>query len=260
MAAPGKIKVWKGRAKMARPRKMETEEMIRLVDSYFTTEAAGNPAKLKCSCLEGFAERNGYKAKAYDFRRNAKVRAHMEELAAMVLNENGMQMMLGDAYKSMDVSRMLKARRDPDELRMVLGEMDDYWKQVYERSVQISGKNKELQQKLHAARKSGTELEHQLEELKAKGEENAAANNKLTAENRYLRKMLRTYLYPALANEILQQEELLENADTRITHEAGKLIDGRFPSAFSESAAEDARQVSSGEAALEKMWKGLEDE
>lgn len=245
---------------MARPRKMETEEMIRLVDSYFTTEAAGNPAKLKCSCLEEFAERNGYKAKAYDFRRNAGVRAHMEELAAMVLNENRMQMMQGDAYKGMDVSRMLKARRDPDELRMVLGEMDDYWRQVYERSIQISEKNKELQQKLRTARDNGTELERQLEELKAKGAESAAANNKLTAENRYLRKMLRTYLYPALANEILQQEELLENADTRITQEAGKLIDGRFPSAFSEAAARDAGQVSSGEAALEKMWKGLEDE
>ncbi len=239
---------------------METRQGAVVLAYYFTTEAAGNPAKLKCSCLEEFAARNGYEAKAYDFRRNAEVRAHMEELEAMVLNENGMQMILGEAYKSMDISGMLKARRDPDELRMVLGEMDGYWRQVYEKSVQISGKNKELQQKLHAARDAGTELERQLEELKAKEAENAAANNKLMAENRYLRKMLRTYLYPALANEILQQEDLLENADTRITQEAGKLIDGRFPSAFSEAAAGDARQISSVEAALEKMWKGLEEE
>ncbi len=67
--------------------------------------------------------------------------------------------------------------------------------------------------------------------------------------------MLRTYLYPALANEILQQEDLLENAYTRITQEAGKLIDGRFPSAFSEAAAGDARQISSVEAALEKCGR-----
>ena len=31
---------------MARPRKAETEEMIQIVDSYFTSEAAGDPSKL----------------------------------------------------------------------------------------------------------------------------------------------------------------------------------------------------------------------
>ena len=58
---------------MARPRKTDSDELVALVDSYFTTEAAGNPAKLKCSLLEEYAARLGKAAKAYDFRRDEKV-------------------------------------------------------------------------------------------------------------------------------------------------------------------------------------------
>lgn len=39
---------------MVRPRKASADELIQLVDSYFTTEAAGDPSKLKCSFLERF--------------------------------------------------------------------------------------------------------------------------------------------------------------------------------------------------------------
>ena len=88
---------------MARPRKADADELIQLVDSYFTTEAAGDPSKLKCSFLERFAARNGRDIKAYDFRRYPEVRERMEELKAMVLNENGMQMLKGNSYKSLDI-------------------------------------------------------------------------------------------------------------------------------------------------------------
>ena len=93
---------------MARPRKTDTEELIQLVDSYFTTEAAGDPSKLKCSMLEGFAARMGKAAKAYDFRRDPQVRKHIEELKSMVLNENGMQMLQGSAYKGLDIEKVLR--------------------------------------------------------------------------------------------------------------------------------------------------------
>lgn len=122
---------------MARPKKTSSEELVRLVDSYFTTEAAGNPAKLKCSLLESYARRNGVDAKAYDFRRDPKVRERIEQLKMIVLNENGMGLQFGSPYKNLDVDRIMKARRDPDELRTVLGELDAYWKQIYESTLQM---------------------------------------------------------------------------------------------------------------------------
>ena len=196
---------------MARPRKADADELIQLVDSYFTTEAAGDPSKLKCSFLERFAARNGRDIKAYDFRRYPEVRERMEELKAMVLNENGMQMLKGNSYKSLDIASVLKARRDPDELRKVLGEMDTYWKQVYEKCISLSRENIEFQNTIRQLKNDNSAFAQSVQAKETDTGRILWEKNKLAAENRYLRKMLKTYLYPAVANEILKQENLLEN-------------------------------------------------
>ena len=80
----------------------------------------------------------------------------------------------------------------------------------------------------------------------------------LTVENRYLRKMLRTYLYPALANEILEKENQLKKPDTEVTPQAKhKLIDGKFPSATSEALSPDAKMLSREEELLKQMWDSI---
>lgn len=244
---------------MARPKKINADEMIQIVDTYFTTEAAGNPDRLKCSLLEEFAERNGYSVKAYDFRRDVNVRKHLEALKQMVLDDNGMRIILGESYKSLDVNRILKVRRDPDELRKIMGEMDDYWKQVYENSIETTKKVAEFRKEkehLKAELKSATQ---RLCDYQKESSEAVANNKARLLENRYLRKMLKTYLYPALANEILQQENLLKYADSKVIEQAkDKLIDGKFPVALREATEVDRKIQNHEEALLEKMWKEIE--
>lgn len=240
---------------MARPRKASADELIQLVDSYFTTEAAGDPSKLKCSFLERFAARNGKDIKAYDFRRYPEVRERMKELKAMVLNENGMQMLQGDSYKSLDIARVLKARRDPDELREILGEMDAYWKQVYEKCISLSRKNIEFQNTIRQLQSDNASLIQGIQLKEEDADRILRENNQLVAENRYLRKMLKTYLYPAVANEILKQENLLENPDTEVTGVAmEKLADGRIPASFPEATSTDRNVRTREEELLQRMW------
>ena len=63
---------------MARPRKLNDAEMLKIVDSFY--EGNGDPSMLKCSFLEEYAVSIGIDVKAYDFRRNTAVRARMGEL------------------------------------------------------------------------------------------------------------------------------------------------------------------------------------
>lgn len=241
---------------MARPRKADADELIQLVDSYFTTEAAGDPSKLKCSFLERFAARNGKDIKAYDFRRYPEVRERMKELKAMVMNENGMQMLHGNSYKSLDIARVLKARRDPDELRKVLGEMDAYWKQVYEKSISLSRKNMEFQNTIRQLKSDNSAFAQSVQAKEIDTDRILWEKNKLVAENRYLRKMLKTYLYPAVANEILKQENLLENPDTEATEVAmERMADTGIPASFSEAVSADRKVRSREEELLQRMWK-----
>ena len=88
--------------------------------------------------------------------------------------------------------------------------------------------------------------------------EAVSETRKLTAENRYLRKMLKTYLYPALANEILVEEGQVKNPDTEATDEAKeKLVDGKFPSSVTETVKNDMKEIRTIEDALDAMWEGL---
>lgn len=240
---------------MARPRKADADELIQLVDSYFTTEAAGDPSKLKCSFLEQYAARNGKDIKAYDFRRCPEVRERMEELKVLVLNENGMQMLQGNAYKSLDISRILKARRNPDELREILCEMDGYWNQIYEKCILLSRENIKLQKTMRQLKNDNDDLGRSIQVKGSDADRISRENNKLVTENRYLRKMLKTYLYPAIANEILKQENLLENSDTEVTGAAmEKLADGRVPASFSEAVLTDRKERNREEELLQRMW------
>jgi hypothetical protein len=76
----------------------------------------------------------------------------------------------------------------------------------------------------------------------------------LTAENRYLRKALRVYLYPAIANEILKEENVLEQADTDVTPAAmDALVDSDIPASFSASVASDRQMISRSDRLLSIM-------
>lgn len=243
---------------MARPKKTNSDELVAMVDSYFTTEAACNPFKLKCSLLEEYATKLGKEVKAYDFRRDEKVRNRINELKRLAQNENGIGMQLGNPYKSLDIARIMKARRDPDELRTVLGELDAYWCHIYENTLQIRQEAEKHTKEKQSMETKYNLMSQEVATLQKKNDELRAENRKIVIENRYLRKMLRTYLYPALANEILAEENQLKNVDTSVTPQAkNSLIDGQLPSPLSSALSSDRELISHEEKLLEEMWNSV---
>ena len=117
---------------MARPRKNDSNELIRLIDEYFSSEAAGDPSKLKSSLLEKYAYAHGVTAKAYDFRRDPEVQAHISYLKKLVSDERGSSIVGEGSYKTLDIRSLIRKYKDPEELISVLSEMDEYWKNVYD--------------------------------------------------------------------------------------------------------------------------------
>lgn len=240
---------------MARPKKLESSQMIRIVDSYFTTEAAGNPNRLKCSLLGEYAGRMGYPVKAYDFQRDEQVREHMDSLKKLVQGEMGTRFLTGDSYKSLDVEELVKGLRNPIKLRRMISELDEYWRQVYESSLHLMKKNKELLENYHKEKNEKEELLAREQGNQASGQEYRKANKQLSAENQYLRKMLKTYLYPAVANEILLEERLLSSVDTQVTKAAmAAFAEEGLPPSFSQAVREDRKRISREDELLAQMW------
>ena len=242
---------------MPRPRKNDSDELIRLVDEFFTSEACGNPAKLKGSLLESYAARRGSTAKSYDFRRDPAVTGHIEYLKKLVSDENGIRVINGSAYKTLDTAALLKMYHDPDSLTKALLEIDAHWKSIYEASCNADTAYRRCRRELSSCREALGEKEASIEGLSARNRELASDNNRLAKENRYLRSMLRTYLYPALANSILEEEHVSRGGTEQVTRDAVPgLVDGRFPRSLSESVRAD-RAIRAKEEALLKKMSGM---
>jgi regulator of replication initiation timing len=221
-------------------------------------EAAGDPSKLKSSLLEEYAASHGITAKAYDFRRDPAVRAHISYLRQLVSDESAVSVLSCDSYKTLDIRAILSKYHDQDSLISVLSEMDAYWKNVYDAAQSANNALSEcrnqisdLQSKLQTAMDADSEQAADIRSLKSE-------NYRLSVENRYLRSMLRTYLYPALANRILQEEHVVQGGSEALSKDAATtLIDGSFPSSASDAISSDRSLQAEEQAILLKMWDSI---
>ena len=242
---------------MARPRKMTTAQMIEVVNSYYFTRAEGSAKLLKCSQIAEYAAELGYTADGYDFRRNTEVREYIDLLkeGAPVPDGN-----VPVVYKGLDVAGFIRNNREVVQLAKALTEMDAHWKKVSEYAAIMSRQNQTLMGAKSSYESALKDAVTAHEKLNADNAGISAQNNKLSAENRYLRKMLRIYLYPAVANEILTRENVLKDADTQVTGAAVRdMTEFSAPQSLQESVTSDIVLQSAEEQLLAKMWEACDE-
>lgn len=219
---------------MGRPKKNSSENLVMIVNEFYETEGYGDPRQLKFSKLEKFAISKGIAAKAYDFKRDEKVRKRISELSEMSEFDKDQEKNLG--YRNLDINGFLKKCRTKDDLAKGLAEMDEYWKGTYDYSQSLISRDRSFMREKGSLERKISELENDNAQIRKEHKKTISEVNSLKKENMYLRKMLRTYLYPNLANEILRQNtkgKVPVPDNSAVNDEAmEKLIDGEIPSAF----------------------------
>ncbi|MDR2898742.1 MAG: hypothetical protein LBU94_00320 [Clostridiales bacterium] len=225
---------------MARPRKMNTEDMLTVVNSIY--EEYGDPVKLKCSFLADYAATQGFNVKAYDFRRNPAVRGRINELNDLTpFYEDGKAF----AYKGLDVDAFIARNKSPSSLKNALLDLDSTWRKVYDRAILISKEKEKLIQELRQKTIDYKQLENKLSELEVQSAEFRAKQKEMLLKNRYLTGSVKKYLYPAIANEILKSEGVLEYIDTEIPPSTlDTLVESETMIPFSKSIEADRRMLS----------------
>jgi cell division protein FtsB len=247
---------------MARPRKLTTEQMIQIVDSYYLARSDGNEKLMKCSLIAEYARLLGYSADGYDFRRNLEVREHIERLkvfAETSLEVYGVKYQPPPtAYKVLDVEGFIRNNTDNERLAYALRELDAYWQKVFEYARYAKSKIDDLMKEKVTYETAVRDKNAELSSLSDEKADLSAKNSKLIHENRYLRKMLRAYLYPAVADEILRNDGEPPQTDTAVTETAtASFIDGDIPKSFEASVAKDAQMQSDAEQFIAKLWEGI---
>ena len=236
---------------MGRPKKLGKDAMLKIVDGYY--ESCGDADKLKYSLLEEYAASLGFDVKAYDFRRDAAVRDRMDELRGLSM------LVTGDgaiAYKNLDVDGIISRSRNLKALRGELLELDGTWRKIYDQALASSQKNKALVEENRQQALRCEELAHERGEQALRISRLSSDNKALSKTNAYLKKTIKAYLYPAIANEILKSENVLEQADTEAMPETmAALVDAEVPSPFSKAAANESALLSREESLLLRMKK-----
>jgi len=232
---------------------MSTDEMLKIVNDYY--ESCGDASRLKCTFLEEYAMSQGFDVKAYDFRRNADVRLRINDLRNLGVFSAGTGAI---AYKNLDVDALINKAQNKKSLRNNLLELDEAWSRIYDRAVLLSEKNTELAE---CIRQKTLDYENLVCESSGLVTQLAEIKKELKdtmLENRYLRKMLKTYLYPAIANEILKVENILEQVDTEIPQTTiEELADKDVPASLPKSVTTDRQMLSREEILLRRMKKSI---
>jgi hypothetical protein len=227
---------------MARPKKIPDSVAVRLVDELYAQ--CGDLKQLKYSALETYAASVGVDAKAYDLRRNRAVIRRIAEIEAMSENSDVLGAL---AYKDLDVDGFVKTNKSSAKLKQALAELDGHWRKLYDYAVTVAADKKNLAAKLAVADARIAELSAGCAEMSALRKTAAA----LCSENAYLRKMTREYLYPTIADEVLQT---LGAERSDVTEQAViAMTDGDVPDAFSGSIAADRQLRSREDVLLERL-------
>lgn len=242
---------------MARPKMYNSSQLVELTENYFVNVACGDPDKLKFSLLAEYFVSCGIEVKAYNLRRDGELLKCMEALrqgAGSFIKESW-----DIGYKNLEIDELIRNCHDLNGLRKSLEEMDAYWKSIYEKAHRTFEKNKQLHGKTGEAVSERKRLEDSIATLTDENKTLQTDHDRLKKENIYLRGQLKKYLYPAIANELLQRMRLPAAPNESVNPIAfTDFIEGNRPQSFEGEQRKAARKISREEALLDEMKKQME--
>ena len=203
---------------MGRKKIIEDDRLINLTNQYIAEKCKYNIRYFKYNnlaeyiCAQGFPD-----VTARLLQRNLAVRTCIEEWKEGTEDKNKSIVV---AYKTLDVDAFIDRNRNRNALRKALTELDKYYKSVCDAATEILAENRRLKRKTSDLETSATNHKEMAAENSIEIKDKKNEIIKLKKENRVLRELVETYVYPEIANEILKQKGLLMNTADIISPDA----------------------------------------
>ena len=186
---------------MARPRLFTEDELIALINEYYLKYPN---RMIKTSDLERYANAHGRpNFKAYSIRRCPKAKQYIDQINAN--NQVTLETTIV-TWRQLDVDSFLNLNRSRNDLKNALIQRDNYYGEVCRSAGEFLRDKEHLEDKIRRMKSEINDLKSQIAELEQMN------TNKI---NRYsqemlskMKKVLDTYVYPDIANEILKKEGL----------------------------------------------------
>lgn len=193
---------------MARRKHIEDVEIIEHFEKYLQEECSNNVSLFKIPRFGDYLRKNGFPSVAdTTLRRNTGFREVLAERKAKY-DEEEEEYRTVITYKTIDVNSFMATNRTPNAIRTGLSELNLYYKKVAEAALEFKNENVKLQDE-------NEELKEQIQQLLQK----ETSRKALETENIKLRALIKSSVYPEIANELLKEEGILQSEQQVITDE-----------------------------------------
>lgn len=192
---------------MARRKHIEDVEIIEHFEKYLQEECSNNVSLFKIPRFGDYLRKNGFPSVAdTTLRRNTSFREVLAERKAKYDEEEEYRTVI--TYKTIDLDSFMATNRTPNAIRTGLSELNLYYKKVAEAALEFKNENVKLQDE-------NEELKEQIQQLLQK----ETSRKALETENIKLRALIKSSVYPEIANELLKEEGILQSEQQVITDE-----------------------------------------
>lgn len=192
---------------MARRKHIEDVEIIEHFEKYLQEECSNNVTLFKIPRFGDYLRKNGFPSVAdTTLRRNTGFREVLAERKAKY-DEEEEEYRTVITYKTIDVDSFMATNRTPNAIRTGLSELNLYYKKVAEVALEFKNENEKLQDE-------NEELKEQIQQLLQK----ETSRKALETENIKLRALIKSSVYPEIANELLKEEGILQSEQQVITY------------------------------------------
>lgn len=189
---------------MARPKYIEDTVLLNLIKQYFDNECNNDIQKLKASEITKYINTHGYPDyPASTLRRTPIAMEYIEELKKAASNEHYVTVV---AYQTIDATSMVDSNRSRNRLISAITERDCYYKKIADSAAYHFEKYNELKKEYDLEKEKNDFLAQKTEELEKQIIQYKSEIKQLINDLTVTNNMIKTYIYPEIANELLAKE------------------------------------------------------
>ena len=213
---------------MARKKLISDSELLGLIQTYFDLECGGNPGCLGLPQIADYIKRNGYPQYAVEtLRRNKPARDLIDKLRTT--GENKMVEHL--TFVTLVPEEFLLTHPTMESKIEALTRLNGYYEKGFTAATIIFEENKKLRKENESLKSQCSSMNEANEKL---SEKLSAAKNiikALTEDKNAYKSYIDTYVYPEIANTLLQKAGVVSPATASKTVEQSKVIENTITGA-----------------------------
>jgi len=193
---------------MGRKAKIESSKLISLIDQFYAEKCIDDNEQLKIPEIGKYVRSKGYDVADYIIRRNSEAKRHIKELKE---DTEEVHIYTVTVYRDIDMDSFLMKNNTNQKLKRAITERENYYRKVTNSASYSFNENKQLKRQISKLKKQISEIKVNLNKAENTKSEIENDNKKYIAENRKLRDIINTYVYPEIANQLLKENGLVKN-------------------------------------------------